>query len=77
LLYAGATRGQTHGTPPDEAAPLTQCFDSWLSEEEAAASIDVGPYRAWVAADRLAPNVKRAYGEFRGDLAAPPTAAGC
>ena len=54
-----------------------ECFDAGLAAEEAAASIDVGPYRDWVDGDRLVPNVKRAYGEFRGDLAAPPTAAGC
>jgi len=54
-----------------------ECFDAGLPEEEAAASIDVGPYRDWVDAERLGPNVKRAYGEFRGDLAAPSAAADC
>jgi cyclase len=54
-----------------------QCFNAGLPEDEAVASIDVGAYRDWVDADRLVPNVTRAYGEFRGDLATAPAAVDC
>lgn len=42
-------------------------FDEGVSAEDAAARIDLGPYRQWTAPSRLFINVERAYREFRGD----------
>jgi glyoxylase-like metal-dependent hydrolase (beta-lactamase superfamily II) len=43
-------------------------FDAGASEQEAAASIDLGEYTQWGEAERLSLNVPRLYAEFRGEL---------
>ncbi len=44
-----------------------QCFDSGMSEQEAARGIDLGPYAGWTEPERIVFNVHRAYREFRGE----------
>ncbi|HYO18987.1 MAG TPA: MBL fold metallo-hydrolase [Dermatophilaceae bacterium] len=53
-------------------AQAKECFDEGLSARDAAARIDLGPYREWKAPARLVINVERAYREFRGDLLDTP-----
>jgi len=47
-----------------------RAFDAGATEREAIGSIDLGEYGEWVEADRIVPNVRRCYQEFRGELAA-------
>lgn len=45
-----------------------RAFDAGATEREAIGSIDLGEYGEWVEADRIVPNVRRSYQEFRGEL---------
>jgi cyclase len=42
-------------------------FDREVAADEAARSIDLGPYANWLCAERIFMNVERAYREFRGE----------
>ena len=44
-----------------------RCFEQELSLEDAAASIELGPYGRWNQPERLVFNLARAYRELRGD----------
>jgi len=43
-------------------------FDAGMSAGRAAADIDLGRYRSWTDADRIANNVARLYSEFNGTI---------
>jgi glyoxylase-like metal-dependent hydrolase (beta-lactamase superfamily II) len=45
-----------------------KAYDAGTSEQEAAASIDLGEYAEWGDAERLPINVARCYAEFRGEI---------
>ena len=45
-----------------------RAFAAGVSIEEAARGIDLGEYAGWNESERLALNVRRCYGEFRGDV---------
>jgi cyclase len=47
-------------------AEARRCFERELSLEDAAASIELGPYGRWNQPERLVFNLARAYREFRG-----------
>ncbi|MFP6626337.1 MAG: MBL fold metallo-hydrolase [Deltaproteobacteria bacterium] len=50
-------------------------FDRGVAVDDACRQIDLGPYGAWEAPERLVFNVQRAYNEFAGETAAPVDAA--
>ncbi len=43
-------------------------FDAGRTAQEAAEGIDLGEYASWAESERLAPNVRRLYQEFRGEI---------
>jgi glyoxylase-like metal-dependent hydrolase (beta-lactamase superfamily II) len=45
-----------------------RALEAGASEDDARASIDLGPYAAWNEPERLSFNVARVYAEFRGEL---------
>jgi len=45
-----------------------RAYDAGAPTAEAVSAIDLGEYRAWGEANRVAANVARCYQEFRGEI---------